>query len=88
MSIKCWDPACRYPDCLCAPCLEVSVLLSSRSENRPTVKMHLQGATPRQGLELLRKAIGALQTELDEGEKHHLGSAAPQSARAFRAGEE
>jgi hypothetical protein len=88
MTIKCDDPNCRYPDCLCAPCLEVRILVPSRGDGirNAAVKLSFRGGTPRQALSHVRVAIKALQAELDAGTKHHHPEAepAPHSGRTER----
>jgi hypothetical protein len=73
MTITCELPECTYPDCLCAPCLDVRILVPSRADSikNATVKLSFRGGTPKQALAHVRVAIKALQDELDAGEIHH-----------------
>ena len=83
---KCWDENCNYPNCLCAPCLELRVFLARRvgDNGPPTVELSIQGADPKTALDLLEKAIEAATAELLAGKRKHLnqdaGTAMPITA--------
>lgn len=70
---RCDLTECRYPDCLCAPTVEVRILIpSSSGPSHIETKIAVRGATPKQAIRLLKKARDELTAEIELGSRHHV----------------